>query len=431
MKHILTAALAFTLLHISAQVNINLDTPVLITFGSTLTGVEQGVFTASGFQGTPSTGRLNSNAWSVQGFTGGDLNFGSTVTSGHLAMGTTTMPNPVTDMGATVGGIYAFTGSPFTISDPAMLIQPTDADCTPGAIILKVKNNHPTNTIYLLDLNYDLWMRNNTATSTKVSFSWSEDAVTYTAVPSLDYTSPGAATATGIENTGAHVFTIIGCDVTPGEYLYLKWSFADVTGTGERDEFYMDDISVAATNLLPLTLLDFTGVQKNDVVELTWTTVSEVNTSGFIIQRRNSGEYDFKDIGTLAASGNSTTPLHYGFTDDEPEGGMNYYRLKQLDADGNFTFSPIINVNYGGSDNDLLLYPNPVSDHISVQSNKISNATSLAVHIYDNFGREIQLPLLVNGEYAFTFSTQHIPPGIYTVTLFDGYTISSGVFVKL
>ncbi|MBC8046636.1 MAG: hypothetical protein H7Y00_07560, partial [Fimbriimonadaceae bacterium] len=369
MKHLLTLYFLLLLLQAPAQVNINFDSPVTVTFGSTVTGVSAGSYTASGFVTSPGTGRLDSDAWSVTGFTGGDLSFGGSVVSGSLAMGTVTMLSPTTDVGATIGGMYSYTGPPFSITDPALLVQPTDTECTPGTIILKVKNNHVSNTIYLLDIVYDLWVRNNTNSSNKISFSWSEDAITYTSVPGLDYTSATTAVATGIVSTGSHFYTIVGCDVTPGEFIYLKWSFTDVSGIGERDEFYFDDFTVTAPNLLPIELIDFTATQIDKAIELNWATVSETDNDYFVIEKSDDGfnSWIIDAIGELNAIGNTTAITNYAFTDDAPKAGINYYRLKQVDINGNIDYSKIISVLYtNGAEEDVLIYPNPASNFIFI-----------------------------------------------------------------
>jgi hypothetical protein len=81
---------------------------------------------------------------------------------------------------------------------------------------------------------------------------------------------------------------------------------------------------------LPITLLSFTGAQTLDAVNLTWTTESEVNNDFFVVQRSTDG-INFDDIGTVDGNGTSIYKHSYAFSDPAPMGGINYYRLLQVD----------------------------------------------------------------------------------------------------
>src|SRR5579862_5466913 len=79
-------------------------------------------------------------------------------------------------------------------------------------------------------------------------------------------------------------------------------------------------------------LISFAGENINGDVVLSWTTSYEENVDHFDLQRSTDGEH-FVRLATLAAAGNSSTPLQYTLTDHQPFGGMNYYRLMQVDLD--------------------------------------------------------------------------------------------------
>lgn len=411
-----------------AQLYINTDAPVIVTFGSTLAGVSNGTYTGTGFLSSPGTGKLDSDGWAVTGFSDGNLAFGSIKTSGDYARGTTTMLSPTTDIGATVGGLYAYTGAPFSIVNPALLIQPTDVDFTPGTLTLRIINNHPYEQIYLLDVEYDLWVRNNTSTSNKVSFSWSEDDVTYTPVSSLDYSSPAAAAASGIVSTGTHACTITGIDVVPGEYFYIRWTISDVSGSGERDEFYFDDITVAASNLLPVELTAFTAeVLTDNTVSLDWETATEMNSEYFTIERKSESDNVFQSIGTVEATGDASSETFYTFIDDAPAAGTNYYRLLQVDADGSFTYSHIVSAYTPEQHEDIILYPNPVADFLTITAgcNKIE-----AIKIFNTAGVMEYSKTGFNEECNISVPVSNLHGGLYYLQIqYDG-KLSTKQFIK-
>jgi len=207
-----------------------------ITFDATLSGVSNGAYSGSGFEQTPSSGRLDSDAWSHSGMSGGDLAFGGTGTSGDNARGSSSG-------GVSTGGFYAFdTGS----SDYCFGIQPGGSDWTPGTIILRIKNDGTTN-ITQLSVSYEIKIYNNEDRANSLKFSYSSDNSTYTSVPALDYTSTAAGDGSPSWTTVTRNTTISSLSITSGSYYYLKWDGDDVSGSGSRDEFGIDDIAITAT----------------------------------------------------------------------------------------------------------------------------------------------------------------------------------------
>lgn len=92
--------------------------------------------------------------------------------------------------------------------------------------------------------------------------------------------------------------------------------------------------------ILPIELISFNAVLKKNLVLLTWITSSEINNDYFTVERSIDG-INFEVIGTLNGAGNSTAILNYQLTDDDPFLGTNYYRLKQTDFDGKYTYSEV------------------------------------------------------------------------------------------
>ncbi len=208
------------------------NTDVTITFDSTVSGVNSGVFAGSGFAPSPSAGQLDSNAWIITGMADGDTTFGGTFTSGDHARGSDV------GGGVTTGGTYAFdVGS----SDFALGVQPIGSDFTPGTIVLRIINNTGI-TVNSVSVSYEAWVNNDQARANSFNFSYSTDNSSYTDVGALDITSTAAADASGfVQNDRS---TTISVTLTDGEDLYIRWSGDDVSGSGSRDEFAIDDITV-------------------------------------------------------------------------------------------------------------------------------------------------------------------------------------------
>jgi len=109
----------------------------------------------------------------------------------------------------------------------------------------------------------------------------------------------------------------------------------------------------------PVKLSNFTVNQKNTSISLTWKVKEETNFSGFEIQKSFDSK-SFESIGFVSGTGEG----NYGFSDNTPKPGNNYYRLKMIDQDGSFEFSKIISQFYHLETSSLLVFPNPVENKI-------------------------------------------------------------------
>lgn len=113
---------------------------------------------------------------------------------------------------------------------------------------------------------------------------------------------------------------------------------------------------------LPVTLATFEALKEGGTTKLTWTTTEEINSDRFEIERYTPTS-NWKKIGVVASSGESRVLKSYDFTDSNPEGGQNLYRLRMIDLDGTFAFSRIRSIEFPGKGKSLV-YPNPTSDLI-------------------------------------------------------------------
>jgi len=193
-------------------------------------------FTGAGFSPTPSAGQLDSDSWVVLGLSDGAGTFGGTHTTGDFARGTSTG-------GVTTGGIYAFnTGG----GNKIFGVQPS-TDFTPGSFTLKIQNTTGS-TVTGLIISYKIWYFNDQARANSLNFSHSPDNTTYTSVPALDFTTPAAADASPAWQSVMRSVTLTGLSILNSGFYFLRWTGNDVSGSGSRDEYGIDDISVQATS---------------------------------------------------------------------------------------------------------------------------------------------------------------------------------------
>lgn len=141
-------------------------------------------------------------------------------------------------------------------------------------------------------------------------------------------------------------------------------------------------------NALPVSLLYFSAsLGNNRTVDIKWTTVLEINSDYFIVERSIDGS-NFTDLKTVPAAGNSSSRLDYSIIDINPFDGYNYYRLKQVDRDGKIAFSRIEKVYIGNNKAPIIVYPNPTPDIVYIKVNATLQK-ELAYQLYDAQGKLI------------------------------------------
>jgi len=143
--------------------------------------------------------------------------------------------------------------------------------------------------------------------------------------------------------------------------------------------------------ILPIELVAFNAVCDGNKVKLNWQTASEKNNSYFEVER-SSDAINFSPVLKLnSQNSNSTTLLSYNAIDDNPIDGKSYYRLKQVDFDGKYSYSSIVVLNCTSIENQsptsITIFPNPATDNLSVNINGLQGQKSLM--IYDVIGQEM------------------------------------------
>ncbi|MEZ4983947.1 MAG: hypothetical protein R2795_02725 [Saprospiraceae bacterium] len=139
---------------------------------------------------------------------------------------------------------------------------------------------------------------------------------------------------------------------------------------------------------LPISLISFdiTKIQNKQVL-LKWATASEVNNDYFEIQNSADGQ-QWHFVSKISGNGTTTTYQYYSFTDQKPLSGTSYYRIKQVDFDGQVSYTPIKSISVDRLNNDRFLgiFPNPVDHHLSIVG---AYSDDVQIQIFDILGREM------------------------------------------
>jgi hypothetical protein len=179
---------------------------------------------------------------------------------------------------------------------------------------------------------------------------------------------------------------------------------------------------VSWADALPITLIYF-GADKyeNDKANITWSTAMEINNQFFSIER-SADALTWASIGQVQGAGNSTDQKNYSLIDSKPLPGTNYYRLKQVDYDGKFTYSDIVEVEFPMSSvtvSALCVYPNPLRKN-SLLNVKFTNGTTNIkdVTITNTGGATVFQTTMPELQPHQLFYLSFIP-GMYMVTVED------------
>lgn len=166
-------------------------------------------------------------------------------------------------------------------------------------------------------------------------------------------------------------------------------------------------------DVLATTWNNFTANKKEKTVLLNWQTANESNNAYFSVERSSNGSNKFYAIDKVPGKGNSAQLQPYIFEDINPLKGCNYYRLKQVDADGHFSYSKILLVDFETAA-AIKLYPNPVKDILRIEGLNSTGATSLA--IVDLSGRVMARATNSNTN-TYTWNIQTLPSGMYYIII--------------
>jgi hypothetical protein len=164
--------------------------------------------------------------------------------------------------------------------------------------------------------------------------------------------------------------------------------------------------------------LNFSATPENDHVNLFWSTATETNNAYFTIEKTKDG-INYEVVGRVDGAGNSTHTLNYSTIDENPFEGTSYYRLKQTDYNGQFSYSEIVPVNFVKEENLFSVYPNPGYGAVKVICPGDKSET-IELKIFDDTGKLISLSNSTIGE--LDQMELNLSQGIYSITVTRGTT---------
>ncbi len=184
------------------------------------------------------------------------------------------------------------------------------------------------------------------------------------------------------------------------------------------------------TTILPVELIDFNAKKRDQNISLKWKTASEINNDYFDVERSKDG-VEFELIGMVKGEGTTELISEYSYLDRDPLEGYNYYRLKQVDFNDKFEYSPIIVVDFRGiKHTDLQLAPNPFNDQLNIiLSEPVTKNTQFTIH--DMMGRIVFTGILEEDQLSKNIHLSNLQSGVFILQIGEGENAISQRIVKL
>ena len=170
---------------------------------------------------------------------------------------------------------------------------------------------------------------------------------------------------------------------------------------------------------VPVTFIYFNAQKQGQTASLlNWKTSQEINSAYFDVEQSTDAVY-FTYIGRVNAAGNSQLPIEYYFTDNNPSSGLNYYRIKQVDIDGHFTYTPSRLVRFDETNAaGVKYYPNPTNGLLHIELLAPTKKETRLVNITNAVGVVMnQLKLEASNDPYLQVDLGNYPKGIYFIQL--------------
>jgi|GEM_PF-1568340 len=209
------------------------------------------------------------------------------------------------------------------------------------------------------------------------------------------------ANVNGCPGSG-HTLSGVGCGSITGPQTFII-SETGIVGAvldiqvcidtnGASDDGFLEEVSVPSGIILPVTWagVDATNTPRGNFIE--WSTSSEINNEKFLIQKRTNKKNEYTTIGTVYSNGNSTSINSYEYMDEKMDvGSLCYYRIKQVDYDGQYAYSKVVSIkNKNTFNTDIDLHPNPVTESLIISLKDNSSADINSLLIYNMYGKVVE-----------------------------------------
>ncbi len=287
------------------------------------------------------------------------------------------------------------------------------SDCEPVGDTITLTVSGVISTVGHTDIRVGFGAWRSSGFSRPISLRWSANGTTWNTISG------------NITDSVSTTWKLIYFDLPPAAQnvpnLRFRFSYVAQTNmscTASPPVFRIDDFAVGKNFSLPVELIHFDVRAEGESIRLTWTTASEHNSAYFDIERSGS-DARFEPIGRVAAVGYSLQERQYEFFDARPLPGTNYYRLRQADADGAFSYGPIRQVQAIMTADKLSVFPSLATSILYVSLSTPTADLEAHWQICDLMGRVWSQGIAADSG-KWSIPVHDLPAGAYLLQ----YTIS-------
>lgn len=216
-------------------------------------------------------------------------------------------------------------------------------------------------------------------------------------------------TQTGVASNDVTTASGFPATVSNGKFVQFT--------TPHFSEFWLHN--TGSLSPLPVTLVSFSAACESSVAQLKWTTATETSSQKFILERSRD-HVTWEVVKELAAAGNSSQYIHYAYTDNDPLSGISYYRLVQVDNNGErHTYSPISVSCETGDDNQVTVFPNPNKGTFTVEISSAQLLDQADLQVIDMAGKIVEERRIIveKGLNQVLIDNRELQMGVYTVRI--------------
>ncbi len=245
-------------------------------------------------------------------------------------------------------------------------------------------------------------------------------------------------------DTKAPYNEVATCRMTAGTYTWhLPYKSDWAVALGSFGQGASGGSGSTQCDLLPVELTTFEAVLNGNDIVLLWTTASETNNAGFDIQHKPADQDTWETIGFVEGKGTTTQPQTYSYQIEDVLPGRYQYRLKQVDFDGSFAFSPVVEIILAAGLEDATgpevdhhlseVYPNPFDNQAAVRL-MVSREQPVRVTLHDVLGREVHVVfegvVASNTPMVFPVEGARLPAGLYVLRVKGERFLDSRMLVR-
>ncbi|KAB2843814.1 MAG: T9SS type A sorting domain-containing protein, partial [Ignavibacterium sp.] len=229
----------------------------------------------------------------------------------------------------------------------------------------------------------------------------------------------------GTASNGGIIIHNPGNDTSKCRNIFFTFAVSQIANQTVAANLIENTVAYLFRDIIPVELTSFTASSIGNSVNLIWNTATELNNSGFEIQRKSNNS-EWNNIGFIAGFGTATDPKSYSFIDNNLKVGSYSYRLKQIDFDGSFAYSHIVNVEITAPLQFSLEqnYPNPFNPATMINYS-LAKDELVKISVFNLLGEKVATLVNTNqkaGSYELKFDASLLSSGIYF------YSIEAGDF---